>query len=339
MSTATLNYHWTKPDVGGDGSAWGTMLNGDLDAIDAKIFTNETNIGKITTQMGVNTLTLNKATVGAGNPITGQSAGLNRWVVQLGNGTGESGSNTGSDFTVQRYTDAGALIDAPLTITRSSGAVAMPGALSVSGAATVGGTLTATNNATVNGTLTATTLQGVLQMSGHKFNWNWAAPQLQISVDAGAALNGACDVYSNGTTAPFTVPIYAMAHDPGGARLAAWTTGGTGLTWSVTVSDRRLKSQIADAAKDALAAIKSLKLFEFDLKMPESETTQHWRWGLMADEELEAAIPSSFIPAAAIEGRGEIYASVRELPLIAALVKAVQQLAARVETLEAQLAK
>ena len=35
MSTTTSKYGWVKPTVGGDPSDWGTLINGDLDAIDA----------------------------------------------------------------------------------------------------------------------------------------------------------------------------------------------------------------------------------------------------------------------------------------------------------------
>jgi hypothetical protein len=45
-----------------------------------------------------------------------------RWNLILGNSTAEGGSDTGSDFALGRYNDAGTLIDYSLTITRSSGA-------------------------------------------------------------------------------------------------------------------------------------------------------------------------------------------------------------------------
>jgi hypothetical protein len=41
----------------------------------------------------------------------------------------ESGSNAGADFFIRRYSDAGALIDTPLTITRSSGLITLATAL------------------------------------------------------------------------------------------------------------------------------------------------------------------------------------------------------------------
>lgn len=51
--------------------------------------------------------------------------GVVRW--QFGkSATAETGSNAGSDFQVYRYSDAGAYLDAPLTVRRSTGDVTMP---------------------------------------------------------------------------------------------------------------------------------------------------------------------------------------------------------------------
>jgi hypothetical protein len=49
-----------------------------------------------------------------------------RWALRV-DGT-ESGSNAGADFAIRRYTDAGAFIDAPLSITRSNGNIGIGGA-------------------------------------------------------------------------------------------------------------------------------------------------------------------------------------------------------------------
>jgi hypothetical protein len=64
---------------------------------------------------------VNKAAAGFYSGIDGQTAGSRRWLMMLGNATAEGGSNAGSDFMINRYTDAAGFIDTPLTITRSSG--------------------------------------------------------------------------------------------------------------------------------------------------------------------------------------------------------------------------
>jgi trimeric autotransporter adhesin len=56
----------------------------------------------------------------------------------------ESGSNAGANLFIRRYSDAGALIDTPLTITRSTGAISLTTALSGT-SATFGGLLTVNN--------------------------------------------------------------------------------------------------------------------------------------------------------------------------------------------------
>jgi hypothetical protein len=65
---------------------------------------------------------MNKATGGI-NYIIGQSNASNRWVMSLGSGAAESGSNAGSDFLIQNYSDTAALLGTPLSISRATGNV------------------------------------------------------------------------------------------------------------------------------------------------------------------------------------------------------------------------
>lgn len=65
---------------------------------------------------------------------------LNRWQI-FKNNVSESGGNVGSDFAIGRYNDAGANIDYPFAISRSTGNVGISSALNVVGTATVGGDL------------------------------------------------------------------------------------------------------------------------------------------------------------------------------------------------------
>jgi hypothetical protein len=56
-----------------------------------------------------------------------------RWLMRFG-GAGETGSgNAGCDFILFRFSDTGALIDAPFTINRATGNVALSGALTAAG--------------------------------------------------------------------------------------------------------------------------------------------------------------------------------------------------------------
>lgn len=90
----------------------------------------------------------------AGNAryTTFKTGNSNRW--ELGaNATAESGGNAGSDFVLNRYNDAGAYVDSPLIIARSSGVITPSAAISGSvtgNSGTVTGA-TFTKNLTVNG--------------------------------------------------------------------------------------------------------------------------------------------------------------------------------------------
>jgi hypothetical protein len=63
-------------------------------------------------------VTLNKV-AGQGNAIYGQTAGVFRWVLLLGDSASETGANVGSNFALYTYTDAGAFLGNPFLISRS----------------------------------------------------------------------------------------------------------------------------------------------------------------------------------------------------------------------------
>jgi hypothetical protein len=65
-------------------------------------------------------VTLNK-TVGNTSAIYAETGGALRWQLSLGDNVAESGSNAGSNFSLARFTDAGAWVDNPISITRSNG--------------------------------------------------------------------------------------------------------------------------------------------------------------------------------------------------------------------------
>lgn len=91
-----------------------------------------------------------------------QTVGANhvaRWTV-CKDATAETGSNTGSNFAIGRYTDAGVVIDAPIAINRSTGLITM-GAQQWAGAVNGGGQTL--SNVVIPGTLAdPTTTKGDL---------------------------------------------------------------------------------------------------------------------------------------------------------------------------------
>ncbi|MFN0088660.1 MAG: BppU family phage baseplate upper protein [Acidimicrobiales bacterium] len=87
--------------------------------------------------------------------VSGNVGGLDahrRWSVRA-TSAAESGANAGTDFEIVRRTDGGVAVDAPLRITRSTGAITLAGAvtasstLSVTGAVTLSSRLTAVGSA------------------------------------------------------------------------------------------------------------------------------------------------------------------------------------------------
>lgn len=117
-------------------------------------------------------LILSKSAPGLGNQIIGQTASSNRWTINPGDQTAESGGNAGSDFGIARYSDAGAYLGSPLTIQRSTGNVAIAQSL------TVGVNLTVTGAATVNGLYLANSANlygnaSYTQLIMDSSNWSW----------------------------------------------------------------------------------------------------------------------------------------------------------------------
>jgi hypothetical protein len=70
---------------------------------------------------------LQKSGSGVINAINAANGSSLRWGVQLGNAVAESGSNVGSDFSIDAYSDSGASIGSPITITRATGKVEIQG--------------------------------------------------------------------------------------------------------------------------------------------------------------------------------------------------------------------
>ena len=143
--TFTSHYNLTKPQIGADPDTWGTLLNANFDTIDSQMYANAqaaaaalplvggTLTGALTMApvSGSPTFTLNKAAAGSAAILLGQTAGATRWQLTLGSAAAESGSNAGSDFNIARFSDAGVLIDVPVGITRSTGAVTLTGVLNL----------------------------------------------------------------------------------------------------------------------------------------------------------------------------------------------------------------
>jgi microcystin-dependent protein len=122
--TFTTNLNLDQPEVGSSVDSWGTKLNTDLAVIDALFAASGT--GTVVTRDANNNadtsgVVVDKA-VGNGRWVQYTTSEVARWLLGA-DSTAESGSNAGSSFLLQRYTDAGALLGTPLSIVRATGQV------------------------------------------------------------------------------------------------------------------------------------------------------------------------------------------------------------------------
>lgn len=171
-TTYTPNYNLAQPEVGGEPDTWGGLLNADLGTLDTVIKAisdvanaalpkaGGTMTGPLTLQSG-QYIALNNTAAGSYHPIRGQVGGLQRWEVNLGDNSAESGSNAGSNFAIFRYNDAGGSLGSPLSISRATGLVTLGNSLSVAADANIGGSaVVAGNLSTNNGVATFATPGG-----------------------------------------------------------------------------------------------------------------------------------------------------------------------------------
>lgn len=80
-------------------------------------------------------LTLNKPASGTSSQIVGTNNGVTRFSIELGDAGAESGSNTGSDFALSAFNDAGTWIDTPISVARAAGGGIALGAYNNNGSA------------------------------------------------------------------------------------------------------------------------------------------------------------------------------------------------------------
>jgi hypothetical protein len=135
----TTGLKYLRQKTAGVWAAWKQQAGAstDLDAAYVNV-TGDTMTGDLTIADALPSFTLNKTAAGQNNIITGATAGLSRWQMRFGNAAAESGSNAGSDFALIRYADAGTQIDAPLSISRSSGLASFAQGITAGNAGTTG---------------------------------------------------------------------------------------------------------------------------------------------------------------------------------------------------------
>lgn len=116
----------------------------------------------------------NAVTAGQSAQYIMQQTGVDRWDIKK-DATAETGSNSGSDFSIDRFDDGGNFIDAPVHIIRSTGNVNIQDGLTVNGGAvSIGGTGVNVNapGLTINSTTFTIAVNSSLTFTGQT---NYAA--------------------------------------------------------------------------------------------------------------------------------------------------------------------
>jgi len=119
----TTGILYVRNKIAGVWGAWAQQAGStaDLDAAYVNV-AGDTMTGRLDITMPDPILALNKVAGAHGNAIYGTVSAVPRWVISPGNSSPESGGNAGSDFSLSRYSDAGAFLGTSLGIVRSTGA-------------------------------------------------------------------------------------------------------------------------------------------------------------------------------------------------------------------------
>jgi hypothetical protein len=170
------------------------------------------------------------------------TAGTMRWQI-LANNTAESGSNAGSDFVINAYTDAGAGIGTAMSITRSTMAASFAGPVGALSTLSVTGNLAVnTNKFTVTALTGNTTVAGTLGVTGdvaintNKFNITAASGNTTVAGTLG--VTGDFAVNTNKFTANATSGnvVIAGIYNGTGTGTNLLGAGGTGTNSALVIN-------------------------------------------------------------------------------------------------------
>jgi hypothetical protein len=245
---------------------------------------------------------INKSNIDKECAVTGILGGLFRWNMALGNAAPETGGNTGSNFSLNRYNDAGVYIDTPIHILRSTGATAFGAAIQTN-------------------------------------RWYGGPAEIEIWPAGSAASGQPSWPTTNG--AMVAIRHSAGGNYGAGAVSCYSGSGSTGVSllnganaWSV-VSDERLKN-IDSEITDGLLAVLAFRSIRFRYKTDTEGAPM--RVGLSA-QSVQPSVPEAVEEAPVMGSDGNVteekYLNLRLQEVIPHMVNAIQTLAARVQALEA----
>lgn len=183
---------------------------------------------------------------------------------------------------------------------------------------------------------------GTILYAWHEGGAGWMVPTLDgnwwalgwTGAEVRAFMNGSllADLVFSQDVSGSQYAVRSLAITPAQTGMVAFGSGGT-VSWGITPSDRRLKENIEPSTYDAVAALNSIQIYSCDMRTTNTAPWEHWDCAVIADE-VESVIPNAYLEP--LPGIQDSYAGIRDLPLIATLIKAVQQLTERVAALEAK---
>jgi hypothetical protein len=161
-------------------------------------------------------LAINKAASGQDGILAFRTGGTLRW--QLASNTTAESSGAGSNLEIRRYNDAGTLLDVPVTINRSTGAITSPSSLTVrsgtsipaGGTAGAGVMLSSTSNFGVffgSGVPTLTAAQGSIYLRSDGVNNNTRV-YVNINGTTGWSAMNVIAVASSAPSSPATNDVW-----------------------------------------------------------------------------------------------------------------------------------
>jgi len=238
--------------------------------------------------------------VANGSFYTAATPGTARW--QWGRtGTAESGSNAGSNFQLNRYSDASGFLGTPISIVRSTGIVTFEATPTVAG----------------NGVYHAGNFNpaSYAALSGATFTGNITITNTAPTIAMADTDNVTRSIHCNTNTIGFLT-------SGGGWALQSDNSGNLTATGNVTAySDPRLKKNLVKIG-DSLAKVSLLTGYTY-----ERIDTGEPGVGLLSTD-VESVVPE------AVQKSGK-YDAVNYGGLVGLLVEAIKELTARVEELEA----
>jgi hypothetical protein len=317
---------------------------------------------------------LSKAAGANINQLQGRVGGTIRWGTQLGNATGETGSNVGSDFSIDRYNDAGTYIDSPIFIGRSTGIV------NIGSASTVYNWPLQLNSSSGGHARILYNDSGVRLWSAGAINNG----HFYISDESGGVVvadfvyGGGVNFSGNGTiSGQFVMNSYVTVQylgirysypGAGTANAIAFQWNGSLIVGVVdnavayalaNASDARLKSDVVPSRFDCLAAVEQLPLSEYRwMDHPEPGTVRHnpdaplvpvgfvaqqlhaqFPWLVVKGDEHEMLRDQTALADRHRSDPGNVIWNVDQNNTLALVTGAVQQLSTQVKTLQTALAQ